>query len=63
MKVNCSAYDRVCRAPNISHYAENTVPSMKHGGGRIMHHGTGKLVRVEGKMDGTKYVAELACTN
>lgn len=44
--------------PNTS---QNTVPTVKHGAGRIiLHHcfssaGIGKLVRIEEKMDGTKY--------
>ena len=40
---------------------ENTIPTVKHGGGSIMLWGcfslagTGKLVRIEGKMDAAKY--------
>ena len=51
----------VWRQPNTSHHPKNTVPTVKHGGGSIMlwgcfaAAGTGKLVRVEGKMDGAKY--------
>uniref|UniRef100_A0AAZ3S4L4 Uncharacterized protein n=1 Tax=Oncorhynchus tshawytscha TaxID=74940 RepID=A0AAZ3S4L4_ONCTS len=38
-----------------------TIPKVKHGGGRIMLlvcfsvAGTGRLVRIEGKMNGAKY--------
>ena len=44
-----------------SHHPENTIPTVKHGEGSIMlcgccsSAGTGKLVRIEGKMDGDKY--------
>ena len=47
--------------PNTSHHPENTIPTVKHGGGNIMlwgcfsSAGTGKLVRIEGMMDGAKY--------
>uniref|UniRef100_A0A8D0B0E3 Transposase Tc1-like domain-containing protein n=1 Tax=Sander lucioperca TaxID=283035 RepID=A0A8D0B0E3_SANLU len=48
----------VWRKPNTSQHPKNTI---KHGGGSIMlwgcfsAAGTGKLVRVEGKMDGAKH--------
>ena len=50
----------VWRKLNTSHHPKNTIP-MKHGGGSIMlwgyfsPAGTGKLVRIEGMMDGAKY--------
>ena len=50
----------VWRKPNTSHHPENTIPTVKHGGGSMLwgcfsSAGTGKLVRIEGMMDGTKY--------
>ena len=51
----------IWRNPNTSHHPENTIPTMKHGGGSIMlwgcfsSAGSGKLVRIEGIMDGAKY--------
>ena len=49
------------RKPNISHHPENTIPTVKHGGGSSMLWGcfplagTGSLVRIEGMMEGAKY--------
>jgi hypothetical protein len=51
----------VWRKPNTSHHPENTIPTVKRGGGSIMLWrcfslaGTETLVRIEGMMDGTKY--------
>ena len=51
----------VWRKPNTSHHPKNIIPTVKYGGGRIMlwgcfsSAGTGKLVRIEGMMDGAKY--------
>ncbi|MBN3274470.1 TCB1 transposase, partial [Polyodon spathula] len=51
----------VWHKPNTLHYPENTIPTVKHGGGSIMLRkcfssaGTGTLVRKEGKMNGAKY--------
>ena len=50
----------VWQKTNTAHHPEHTIPTMKHGGGSIMlwgcsSAGTGKLVQVDGKMDGAKY--------
>lgn len=51
----------VWRKPNTAHHPENTIPTVKHGGGSIMlwgcfsASGPGKLVKIEGKMDAAKY--------
>ncbi|MGH0192815.1 UNVERIFIED_CONTAM: hypothetical protein FKN15_028285 [Acipenser sinensis] len=46
---------------NTAHLPKNTIPTVKHGGGRIMlwgcfsSAGTGALVRIEAKINGAKY--------
>ena len=51
----------VWRKLNTSHHPEKTIPTVKHGGVSLMLWrcfslaGTGKLVRIEGMMDGAKY--------
>lgn len=55
----------VCRKPSTANRPENTIPLVKHGGDSIILWrcflliGTGKLVRVEGKMAGGIYGAIL----
>ncbi len=51
----------VWRKSGTAHHLSNTVPTVKHGGGK--HHavgvfsaaGTGRLVAIEGKMNAAKY--------
>ena len=51
----------VWRKPGTAHHHANTIPTVKHGGGSIMLWGcfsaavTGRLVRIEGKMDAAMY--------
>ena len=51
----------VWRKPNTSDHPQNTIPTVKQGGGSIMlwrcfsSAGTGKLVKIEGVMNGAKY--------
>ena len=52
----------VWRKPNTCHHPENIIPTVKHGGGGSIMlwvcfslAGTGKLVRIEGMMNGAKY--------
>ncbi len=51
----------VWRKPGTAHHLSNTVPTVKHGVGRIMlwgcfsAAGTGRLVAIEGKMNAAKY--------
>ncbi|KAK3571159.1 hypothetical protein QTP86_003670 [Hemibagrus guttatus] len=51
----------VWRKPGTAHHLANTIPTVKHGGGSIMlwgcfsGAGTGRLVRIEGKMNAAMY--------
>uniref|UniRef100_A0A8C7GHX2 Transposase n=1 Tax=Oncorhynchus kisutch TaxID=8019 RepID=A0A8C7GHX2_ONCKI len=51
----------VWRKSNTAHHPEHTIPTVKHGGGSVMvwacfsSAGTGKMVKINGKMDGAKY--------
>ena len=50
----------IWRKPNTAHHPENTIPTVKNGGGSIMllgcfsSAGTMALVRIEGKINGAK---------
>lgn len=50
---------------NTANHPENTIPTVKHGGGNIMlwgyssSAGTGKLVKVDRKVNGAKHRAIL----
>uniref|UniRef100_A0A8C7MH88 SEC24 homolog D, COPII coat complex component n=1 Tax=Oncorhynchus kisutch TaxID=8019 RepID=A0A8C7MH88_ONCKI len=51
----------VWRKSNTAHHPEHPTPTVKHGGGSIMvwacfsSAGTGKMNKIDGKMDGAKY--------
>uniref|UniRef100_A0AAR2KAJ4 Tc1-like transposase DDE domain-containing protein n=1 Tax=Pygocentrus nattereri TaxID=42514 RepID=A0AAR2KAJ4_PYGNA len=56
-----NARRHVWRKPGTAHHEANTIPTVKHGGGSIMlwgcfsAAGTGRLVRIEGKMNAAMY--------
>ena len=57
--LNAKCY--IWHKPNKAHHPKNTIPTVKHGRGRIMlwgcfsSAGTGEIVRIEEKKDGAKY--------
>ena len=57
-----NAKRHVWKKPGTAHHLANTIPTVKHGGGRIMLWisfsvaGTGTRVRIEAKMNGEKYI-------
>ena len=57
LNAKCYVWQKI----NTAHHPERTIPTVKHGCGSIMlwgcfsSAGTGKLVWVDGKMDGTKH--------
>ncbi|KAI3361753.1 hypothetical protein L3Q82_002097 [Scortum barcoo] len=63
-KIELSAVNarrHVWRKPGTTHHQANTIPTVKHGGSSIMlwgcfsAAGTGRLVRIEGKMNAAMY--------
>ena len=52
---------RVWRKRNAEYNSKNTIPTVKHGGGNLMlwgcfsAKGTGRLHRIEGRMNGAMY--------
>ncbi|KAG2467943.1 TCB1 transposase, partial [Polypterus senegalus] len=52
-----NARRHIWRKPGTAHHQANTIPTVKHGGGSIMlwGAGTGRLVRIKGKMTAAMY--------
>ena len=59
--VGLNAKHPIWRKPVPAYHLANTIPTVKHGGGGIKRWrsfsatGTGRLVRVKGKMNSAKY--------
>ncbi|KAG2468811.1 TC1A transposase, partial [Polypterus senegalus] len=50
-----NARRHVWRKPGTAHHQANTIPTVKHGGGCFSAAGTGRLVRIKGKMTSAMY--------
>uniref|UniRef100_A0AAY5KIY0 Transposase Tc1-like domain-containing protein n=1 Tax=Esox lucius TaxID=8010 RepID=A0AAY5KIY0_ESOLU len=58
---SCSACGARLKRRNSANDPKNTIPTVKHGGGKIVLWGTGQLHSIKGTMDNFYFESEVLC--